>query len=1127
MKEHPTMPKVPVNRRKYNKLVANEMLEDFALRFTAKRARKWSATWIANTALGIVSFLVLEALGGSITLSYGSVNALWAIAAVSAVVIFSGIPICYYAARYGVDVDLLSRGAGFGYIGSTIVSLIYASFTFIFFALEAAIMSMALELLFGVPLVWGYIISAVAVIPLVILGITHISRFQMWSQPLWLIMQLLPLFYVFTHPESQIDGWLAYGGINEAGDSFNWLMFGGASAVLLAVVAQLGEQVDFLRFLPEQKQCGRVKWWLSMLFGGPGWMLFGAAKLVLGSYLAWLAISHGFGVSVAGDPAHMYLTVFSYMTENTKLALLAAGVFVIMSQLKINVANAYAGSLAWSNFFSRLTHNHPGRVVWMIFNVVIALLLMELGVYQLLEKTLQVYSVLVLAWIGSLVADLIINKPLGLSPPGIEFKRSKLYDINPVGLGSMLIASSVGIAAHLDMFNEEAKAFASYIAFALPFITAPAIAWLTKGQFYLVTSGTDIPVNQHSELICSVCEHTFEPEDMAYCPAYGGHICSLCCSLDVRCHDKCRPKATILQQIKTLLTPAIPEPWLNKLSAPVSQFIIVMAMVSSLMAAIFMIAYSQIPSLAPDNMHTITGGMLKSFVILLIPIGIISGLFVLARNSSRTAITELKAHAQLLTQEISAHERTSKKLEKARKSAETANNAKSRYLAGLSHELRTPLNVLLGYAQLLCDDRKLDQQTRDYANILQRNGNHLSDLLEGLLEISKIEAGRLELQRDEFNLPTMLDQLADMFSMEASKKGLTFEYHPCTNLPVHIATDKQRLRQILINLLNNAIKYTKQGKVCFTVTYRNQVVCFSIQDTGIGLSEQDIQHIFNPFERVQTNHTRTIHGTGLGLTISNALAELMGGEISCQSALNSGSTFTLKMMISAIESPVLLPELVNQTVTGYEGAQQTIMVVDDIEDQRNLVSNILTPLGFIVLQAGSATEAMKMVEDHPIDLYILDITMPETSGWQLAIQFRQKGIRSPIMMLSANIHELEKSNMLAQYHNDYLSKPLSREQLLAKLSKLLPIDWCFEEEIMSPAITEQKEQKVIPPREELTQLLDYAEIGFMSAFSEKLDAMINSGVTNEAFFGSIRNDASQCNFEKIVHNLNELINEHY
>ena len=1125
------MQKIPINRRKYNKLVANEMLEDFALRFTSKRARKWSASWIANSALGIVSFLVLEALGGSITLSYGSINALWAIAAVSAVVIFSGIPICYYASKYGVDIDLLSRGAGFGYIGSTIVSLIYASFTFIFFALEAAIMSMALELLFGVPLFWGYIISAVAVIPLVILGITNISRFQMFSQPLWLIMQLAPLFYVFSHPNSQFDRWLAYPGIHENGDSFNWLLFGSASAVLLSVIAQLGEQVDFLRFLPEQKKCGRLKWWCAMLFGGPGWMLFGAAKLALGSYLAWLAISHGFSATVAGDPAHMYLNVFGYMTENTKLALLAAGVFVIMSQLKINVANAYAGSLAWSNFFSRLTHNHPGRVVWMVFNVLIALLLMELGIYQLLEKTLQVYSVLVLAWLGSLVADLLINKPLGLSPPGIEFKRSKLYDINPVGLGSMAIASSVGLAAHLDAFNEEMKAFASYIAFALPFITAPLIAWLTKSRFYLVNAQTHIHVHHDHELTCSVCENVYESEDMAYCPAYGGSICSLCCSLDVRCHDKCRPKATLHEQIQTFLNPFIPEPLLHKLSSPISHFMIVMTIVSGFMAAIFMIAYSQIPSLTPDNMRSITGGMFKAFVMLLIPVGIISGLFVLARNSSRNAITELKAHAQLLTQEISAHEKTSQKLEKARKSAETANNAKSRYLAGLSHELRTPLNVLLGYAQLLSDDRKLDHQTREYAHILRRNGKHLSDLLEGLLEISKIEAGRLELQRYEFNLTTMLNELAEMFTMEASRKGLVFEYIPCANLPVHIATDKQRLRQILINLLNNAIKYTPQGKVTFRVTYRNQVARFSVQDTGIGLSEQDIQQIFKPFERIQTHNTRAIHGTGLGLTISHALANLMGGDITCQSQPGIGSNFTLTMMISAVESPVSVPVLINQNITGYTGERQTILVVDDIEDQRNLVSHILTPLGFSVLQANGATEALKMAESHIIHLYILDITMPEVSGWQLAIQLRQKGIRSPIMMLSANIHELEKSNMLAKYHNDYLSKPISREQLLTKLSNLLPVDWLFEEELAENAIVTGSDAaslpSAIPSREELAQLINYAEIGFMSAFLEKLDEIINSGSCNEAFFGSIRSDASQCKFEKVVHNLNELINEHY
>ncbi|MFM4977930.1 ATP-binding response regulator [Aeromonas rivipollensis] len=469
-------------------------------------------------------------------------------------------------------------------------------------------------------------------------------------------------------------------------------------------------------------------------------------------------------------------------------------------------------------------------------------------------------------------------------------------------------------------------------------------------------------------------------------------------------------------------------------------------------------------------------------------------------------------------------------MEQAKKSAETANNAKSRYLAGLSHELRTPLNVLLGYAQLLSDDRKLDHQTREYAHILRRNGKHLSDLLEGLLEISKIEAGRLELQRVEFNLATMLDELAEMFAMEASQKGLEFKYIPCVNLPVYIAIDKQRLRQILINLLDNAVKYTREGKVTFRVTYRNQVARFSVQDTGIGLSEHDIQQIFKPFERIQTQNTRAIQGTGLGLTISHALASLMGGDISCQSQPNVGSNFTLTMMMSAVESPVSVPVLINPNITGYTGARQTILVVDDIADQRNLVSNILTPLGFNILQANGAAEALKMAENHTIHLYILDITMPEVSGWQLAIQLRQKGIRSPIMMLSANIHELEKSNMLAKYHNDYLSKPISREQLLTKLSNLLPVDWLFADEPEDkPAANSDASvaHAALPSHDDLTQLINYAEIGFMSAFLEKLDEIVSSGDSAEAFFGSIRSDASQCKFEKVVHNLNELINEHY
>ena len=183
-------------RRQYNQWVANETLEDYALRFTATKARKQSIFRVANTALGTVAFLVLEAVGATVTLSYGFTNAVSAILVVGAIIFMLGLPTSYYAAKYGVDIDLLTRGAGFGYIGSTITSLIYASFTFIFFALEAAIMSLALEMCFGVPLVWGYLISALVVIPMVIYGFTFLSRFQFWTQIAWVILQLIPIIDV-------------------------------------------------------------------------------------------------------------------------------------------------------------------------------------------------------------------------------------------------------------------------------------------------------------------------------------------------------------------------------------------------------------------------------------------------------------------------------------------------------------------------------------------------------------------------------------------------------------------------------------------------------------------------------------------------------------------------------------------------------------------------------------------------------------------------------------------------------------------------------------------------------------------------------------------------------------------
>ena len=467
-------------RRSYNQWVANETLEDYALRFTAKRARRWSSFRVANTAIGAVSFLALEAIGGAITVTYGFSNAVAAILAVGAIIFLAGLPIAYSACRYGVDIDLLTRGAGFGYIGSTITSLIYASFTFLFFAIEASIMSLALEMCFGMPLWLGYVVSSLVVIPLVTHGITFISRFQLWTQPVWLVLHLLPFCFIAAQGGNTFGEWTRFAGEETDGTAFNLILFGTAATVVFSLVAQIGEQVDFLRFLPARGDSPsdsgdrRVDWWAAYLLAGPGWIIPGTLKMLAGSFLAYLAIRHLVPPDKAAEPTQMYRIAFGYVFSSPNMALAFTGAFVIISQLKINVTNAYAGSIAWSNFFSRLTHSHPGRVVWLVFNVAIALMLMELGIFKMLEHTLGLYSIVAVAWVGALVADLVVNKPLGLSPPGIEFKRAHLYDINPVGVGSMLLAAIAGIAAYSGALGATLQALASFLALGVAFVAAPS-----------------------------------------------------------------------------------------------------------------------------------------------------------------------------------------------------------------------------------------------------------------------------------------------------------------------------------------------------------------------------------------------------------------------------------------------------------------------------------------------------------------------------------------------------------------------------------------------------------------------------------------------------------------------------
>lgn len=529
-------------KRRFNNLVNNPVMEDYSLRYAPSTFRKWSEYAVATSALGGIAYLADFAIGASIFVTYGFTSAVWAIIAAAVVIFLTGIPIAYYSAKYNIDMDLLTRGAGFGYLGSTITSLIYASFTFIFFSLEGSIMAQALNLYFGLPLAWGYLVCALLIIPLVVFGMTLLSKLQVWTQPVWLVLLVLPFLTILIKNPGSYSSWTHFVGSSK-GAGFNFLSVGLGAGVALSLIAQIGEQVDYLRFMPDKTPENSKRWWIAVMSAGPGWVILGGLKQLGGGFLAFYIFATA-GATLAVEPIQQLLKGFGVLIPIPFLALTVATFFVVLSQVKINVTNAYSGSLSWSNFFSRIFHRHPGRVVWLFLNVGIALLLMEFGVFGFLNAVLGFYSNVAIAWIGAVVADLVINKPLlKLSPSYIEFKRAHLYSINPVGFGSMLIASVISVIAFFGFFGPVAQAFSPFLAILIAFILSPLLAVLTKGKYYLARLNTLEHTPEAKELRvlnCTVCEEDYESLDMAYCPFYKGTICSLCCTLEKNCHDMCK-----------------------------------------------------------------------------------------------------------------------------------------------------------------------------------------------------------------------------------------------------------------------------------------------------------------------------------------------------------------------------------------------------------------------------------------------------------------------------------------------------------------------------------------------------------------------------------------------------------
>ncbi|MBE9182280.1 histidine kinase [Oculatella sp. LEGE 06141] len=929
----PATPKIIKDRRDYNTWVASETLEDYALRFAPKSFRKWSEILVANTASGGLSFLALEAIGGSLAISYGFANSFWAIVVVGVIIFLTGLPIAYYAAKYSVDIDLLTRGAGFGYIGSTITSLIYASFTFIFFALEAAVMAQALELYFNLPLPIGYVVCALVIIPLVFFGVTLINQLQLWSQPVWFTLMLLPYICILYKEPDALSHWVHFTG--EAGNaSFDPLLFGAAATVSFSLIAQIGEQVDYLRFLPDQQATSKRKWWLAVVLAGPGWVLIGCAKQLGGAFLASLAIAHGVSFVKANEPTQMYLIGFEYVFSNPDVVLAVTIFFVILSQIKINVTNAYAGSLAWSNFFSRLTHSHPGRVVWLVFNVAIALLLMELGVFSTLEAVLGLYSNVAIAWVGALVADLVVNKPLGLSPPYIEFKRAHLYDFNPVGLGSMSVASLVAMAAFMGVFGVGAKAFASFIALGLAFVLAPAIAFLTKGKYYIARA--DIYAKSVHPLHCCICEQEYEPQDMAFCPIYGDAICSLCCSLDACCHDACKAIAPDGQG-EAITAAHTAKKWgvfRSKLSpqlgARLLKYLVLFVPLSGLVGISLGLVYYQqvitVPQLPAVMAQQLAAILVEVYAIFLVLIGIGAWWLVLTQESRQLAQEELDERNLQLQQEVQERNLAEAQLqEKAQQLEQTLHNlqqaevqliqtekmaALGGLVAGIAHEVNTPIGIGVTAASLLME------KTIAFAERFKSGAMKRSDL-EKFLDLAQ-QSSRMTLSNLERAAELIqsfkqvaVDQSSEskrVFNLSNYLEEILLQLSPklkATHHQVEVRGDRHltltsypgAFSQIVTNLIMNSLLHAYEpgtaGRITLSFEQTAEQVIFEYADDGSGIAPAHLNKIFEPFFTTK----RGQGGSGLGLHIVyNLVTRKLKGTIQCESQLGMGTKFVIKLL---------------------------------------------------------------------------------------------------------------------------------------------------------------------------------------------------------------------------------------